>query len=114
MKIFARINKLTNIVENIEQFDNNDIPQDTKQHYFVVTVAANPAYVGGDYFANTFYQPQPYPSWTRGQTGHWIPPVQRPEDTMETWHEWDETKLQWIYHENQIPNNENNVNQEII
>jgi hypothetical protein len=110
MKIYARINKLTNIVENIEQFDDKNNPLEIDQHYFVESLVTNPAYIGGDYFENTFYKPQPYPSWTRGQNGHWISPTPRPEDTMEIWHEWDETKLQWISHEFEILNLESNNN----
>ena len=113
MKIYARINKITNIVENIEQFDDNSNPLDTNEHYFVESLISNPAYIGGDYFENTFYQPQPYPSWTRGQIGDWVPPIPRPEDTMETWHEWDDEKLQWIRYEKAPYNYETNTYEEI-
>ncbi len=46
--------------------------------------------------ANTFYSPQPYPSWTLGEDYLWHPPVPQPEGRVE----WDETTKSWIIFEN--------------
>jgi hypothetical protein len=56
-----------------------------------VSDETGPAFVGGDYVNGRLYEPQPFPSWTRGDTG-WIPPVPRPNEPCF----WDEDAQQWV------------------
>lgn len=53
----------------------------------------NPAMIGGGYEDGFFYEPQPYPSWTR--TGSfWNAPIPMPEDDKH--YTWDEATTSWV------------------
>ena len=58
----------------------------------------NYAAPGGIYDPETdsFYQPQPFPSYILDKTnGVWYPPIPRPDDTEEFYHIWDESLINW-------------------
>ena len=57
-----------------------------------ILLATDTAAIGGTYDGSTFWSPQPYPSWVKGDT-NWEPPVAYPEDDKV--YEWDESTVSW-------------------
>lgn len=56
----------------------------------------NPATIGGDYVNGFFYQPKPFPSWTRDD-GAWVAPIEKPTDAAEGHaYIWKEETLSWV------------------
>lgn len=77
-----------NIVINIIVVEDDEIQLENH----IIYTNENPAYIGGDYFDNYFYAPQPYPSWTRDK-GIWIPPIPYPDDNKN--YDWNEKNQSW-------------------
>jgi hypothetical protein len=86
-----------NIVINIEMADQEWIDAQPDPSVFIVFDDDNYATIGGDYIDGYFYEPQPYPSWTRSE-GRWIPPTPRPDDGNRYF--WDEESKSWIKENN--------------
>lgn len=70
---------------------NDDEPETTN---LISYTDENPAYIGGDYIGGYFYPPKPYPSWSRGDSGNWIPPTPMPVQEGKLFF-WVEDDLNW-------------------
>lgn len=86
-------------VINIEVADQEWVDAQPDPTIFVTINDDDCVYIGGDYVDGHFYEPQPFPSWTRNN-GSWIPPVPKPADKEPReigdmpW-VWNEEKLNW-------------------
>jgi len=87
MKRMAVLDENNVVINIIECFDH----EWDKANQITYT-QENPAHIGGDYVDGYFYDPQPFPSWTR-LNGHWIPPKPKPES--EGLWEWSEEDQEW-------------------
>jgi hypothetical protein len=95
---------IQNKVINILVIDSENIEFLSKKNYVKYT-SDNPASVGGDYFENFFYPPQPYPSWTR-KNGKWIAPIENPnvgDEYLESKYIWNEIQQNWFPEPGYIP-----------
>jgi hypothetical protein len=90
-KQYAVINE-NNEVINIVIVDDNFVAKENYIQY----LETNPAYIGGDYFNNYFYSPQPFASWSRDGLGNWQAPKPMPSDGL--WN-WDEDLGDWVEYE---------------
>jgi hypothetical protein len=96
------------IVSNIVNADAEWVSeQHDAENYFSYT-QEDPAFIGGPYINGSFYEPQPYLSWTLNLTsGQWVPPVPKPTsnmqqpdepdfDVIEKYWSWDEDNTRWF------------------
>jgi hypothetical protein len=88
-----------NIVVNIEVADDDWVAAQPDPSIFIEYTSANPACAGGDYVDGYFYNPQPFPSWSRNGQGKWIAPVALPEDAgtgePSKLYIWNESTTSW-------------------
>ena len=85
--------KLMALLDENNKIINTSVANDDWQgENWIEYSSANPAFIGGDYFDNYFYAPQPYPSWSRNQ-GIWTPPIPMPNDGE--FYNWNETAQMW-------------------
>jgi len=97
MKYFAKIENDTvlNTILCEDDWQATDFP-DYKQFIYIEYTEQNPAAIGEKYLNGYFYSYQPYPSWTRGQKGDWIPPKPMPEDENNgLYFVWNEESQDW-------------------
>lgn len=85
------------VVENIIICSDDYQLKDNEIEYF----DSNPACIGGEFSDGFFYEPQPFPSWTKNN-GRWVPPVAPPESNRETNPNnlmllWDEEAQEWYF-----------------
>jgi len=51
-----------------------------------------------DSTADGFHSPKPFPSWSLNSTTfEWEPPVEKPDNTVEGFYEWDEEITNWVF-----------------
>lgn len=102
MPYFARINKQTNIVEEVISstqlniFGKHDF-EDWVQTSYNGNIRKNYAGIGYTYdkVRDAFIAPKPFPSWVLNEdTCKWEPPIENPSNETD-FYSWDEENGQW-------------------
>jgi hypothetical protein len=82
------MSKMMAVLDDNNQVVNIIICEDSVQEtpLLLTFTQDNPAAIGGDYFEGYFYDPQPFPSWTR-ESGLWLSPTPKPGPVGWLWNE---------------------------
>lgn len=105
MKNIAFLNE-DNLVVNTAAFDDDATDELIKIvcnanngiKYYDQAIYGNTA-IGGDFYNNKLWLPQPYPSWVRNEElNEWEPPIPYPtiEEGSDEVYIWDENTTSWL------------------